>query len=68
MGGLRHGQGLDFYFGPLPPKFEGAFQIAWGCASTPYVEDIWTIDTRVDTELHDSILQGGFLAIIDLVS
>ena len=33
-----------------------------------YVEDIWTIDTRVDTELHDSILQGGFLAITDLAS
>ena len=34
--------------GPSTPRFEGAFQIAWGCATTPYVEDMCTIDTRVD--------------------
>ena len=68
MGGLGQASRLDFHVGMLPPKFEGAFQMAWGCASTPYVEDICTIDTRVGTELHNSILQGGFLAIVELGS
>ena len=68
MGGLRHGQWLDFHGDPLPPKFEGEFQIDWGCASTPYVEVICTIDSRVGTELHNSILQGGFLATVELGS
>ena len=30
MGGLMHALKLDFHFGVLPPKFEGAFQMDWG--------------------------------------
>jgi len=46
-------------------KFGGRFLMVWGCALTQGVDHMCMIDRRIDAELHTSILQDEFLAIVE---
>jgi len=46
-------------------NFGGRFLMVWGCAPTQGVDNMCMIDRRIDAELHTSILQVEFLAIVE---
>jgi len=46
-------------------KFGGRFLMVWGCTSAQGVDHICMIDRRMGSELHTSILQVEFLAIVE---
>jgi len=47
-------------------KFGGRFLMVWGCALAQGVDHMCMIDRRMGAELHTSILQVEFLAIVAL--
>jgi len=46
-------------------KFGGRFLMVWGCTPAQGVDHMCTIDRRMGAELHTSILQVEFLAIVE---
>lgn len=64
MGGLQYGQRLHLSEGPLKPNFGGTSQMAWHCLTAQLVRYIYRTDVRIYAEMHTSIHQDGFLAIV----
>jgi len=46
-------------------RFGGRFWMVWGCAPAQGVDHMCIIDRRIDAELHTSIHQVKFLAIVE---
>jgi len=68
MGGPGYGKNLGLPWSTIRSvdcQVWGRFLMVWGCAPAQGVDHVYTIDRRMDAELHTSILQVEFLAIVE---